>query len=54
MTILYKEQLGDLMKELKLPLIVAQVGVGNGMFSKTIMDWGTKRLYMIDEWKGAT
>lgn len=51
MQIRYRDQLGELLKELGLPLIVAEVGVAEGMFSKQIMDWGTQELYLIDRWE---
>jgi len=53
MTIQYRSQLGALLKEKNLPLIIAEVGVAEGLFSKQMMDWGTKTLYLIDRWEHA-
>lgn len=51
MTIKHRSQLGDLLKEMKLPLIIAEVGTAEGLFAKEMMDWGTKLLYLIDRWE---
>lgn len=47
----YRDQLGDLMKEVKLPMNICELGVAEGLFSKTIMDWGIQTLYLIDRWE---
>ena len=51
MKLQFRTQLGDLLKELKLPLTIAEVGVAEGLYSKQMMDWGTKLLYLIDKWE---
>lgn len=51
MIVRYRSQLGDLLKELNLPLIVCEVGVAEGNFAKQIMDWHTQILYLIDRWE---
>jgi len=51
MTIKYRQQLGDLLKFMNLPLVIAEVGVAEGLFAKQIMDWGTQTLYLIDMWE---
>jgi len=52
MIVQFKEQLGDLLRELNLPLTVLMIGVGDGTFAKQVMDWGTTRLYLVDKWEG--
>jgi hypothetical protein len=44
-------QLGDLLKELNLPLVICECGVAEGLFSKQIMGWGVEKLYLVDMWK---
>jgi len=51
MIIKYRSQLGDLLKELGLPLIICECGVAEGLFAKQMMDWGTSLLYLIDRWE---
>lgn len=51
MIVRYRQQLGDLLKELKLPLIICECGVAEGLFAKQIMDWGTQILYLVDRWE---
>jgi len=51
MIIKYRSQLGDLLKELGLPLIICECGVTEGLFAKQMMDWGTSLLYLIDRWE---
>ena len=51
MIVKFREQLGDLLKEMNLPLIICECGVAEGLFAKQIMDWGTQTLYLIDRWE---
>lgn len=51
MQVSYREQLIDLMKELRLPLDTCLVGVGNGTFASILMSRGMRTLYLVDEWK---
>ena len=53
MIVKFRDQLGDLLKEMKLPLVICECGVAEGLYSKQIMDWGTKTLYLIDRWEHA-
>lgn len=46
-----RRDLVDLMIELKLPLIAAEVGVADGLFSLELLMKGIKKLYMIDIWE---
>lgn len=51
MTIKHRSQLGDLMKELNLPLQIVELGVAQGLYAKEMMDWSTQVLYLIDKWE---
>jgi hypothetical protein len=51
MKIKSREQIVDLMKHFKLPLIAAEVGVAEGRLSKELLAWGIERLYLIDIWE---
>lgn len=53
MIVKFRQQLGDLLKHLGLPLIICECGVAEGLFAKQIMDWGTERLYLVDRWEHA-
>jgi hypothetical protein len=44
-------ELVSLLKELKLPLIVAEVGVAEGRFSLDFLKAGVEKLYLIDAWE---
>lgn len=48
--ITHRRQLVDLMKALGLPLIAAEVGVAEGLFSNDLLSEGLERLYSIDNW----
>lgn len=43
-------ELIDYLKELKLPLFVAEVGVAEGRFSYDILNRGVDTLYLVDNW----
>ena len=45
-----RSQLGDLMKELRLPMRVAELGVAAGQFSRDMLSWGMEKLYLVDLW----
>lgn len=51
MTIDSRSELVELMKDLKLPLIAAEVGVADGLFSEELLICGIEKLYMIDVWE---
>lgn len=53
MNIQHRSQLGDLLRELGLPLIICECGVAEGLFAKEMMDWGTQELYLVDRWEFA-
>lgn len=44
-------ELIQLLKELKLPLIVAEVGVAEGRLSLDFLNGGVEKLYLIDAWE---
>lgn len=49
-TIQYRKELPQLMKELGLPMIAAEVGVAEGFFSRDLLAEGIELLYSIDYW----
>lgn len=51
MEITHRKQLVDLMRELKLPLIAAELGVAESNFSCDLLEAGLERLYMVDAWQ---
>jgi len=51
MTIECRRDLVELMKDLKLPLIAAEVGVADGLFSQELLTKGIEKLYMVDLWE---
>lgn len=53
MNIEKREQLPELLKELNLPLIVAEVGVAEGLHAELLMKNGIEKLYLIDRWEHA-
>ncbi len=46
----YRKDLIDLLKFYKLPLVAAELGCAEGLFSKDLMDSGLDKLYMCDNW----
>src|SRR3954469_18770706 len=54
MNIERREQLPDLMRELNLPLIVAEVGVAEGAHAELLLKNGVEELYLIDRWEQNT
>lgn len=46
-----RTQLIELLKQFNLPLIAAEVGVAEGIFSRELLDLGIEKLYLIDIWK---
>lgn len=46
-----RRDLVELMKDLGLPLIAAEVGVADGLFSYELLTKGIEKLYMIDIWE---
>lgn len=51
MNIKTRIELVNLLRELKLPLVVAEVGVAEGRFSKELLSQGVDHLYVIDRWE---
>lgn len=51
MGIKHRSQLVGLMKELKLPLIAAEIGVAEFNFSNDLLNEGLETLYSIDNWE---
>lgn len=46
-----RSKLPQLLDHLKLPRIIAEVGVAEGIFSQEIFGWGVEKLYLIDIWE---
>lgn len=46
----HRFKLPQLLKDLKLPLIGAELGVAEGYFSNDLLDGGLERLYLVDAW----
>lgn len=46
----YRNQLPQLLKDLKLPLIGAELGCAEGYFSNDLLSGGLETLYMVDAW----
>ena len=51
MKIEHRNQLPELLRHLKLPLIACEVGVAEGYNSADLLASGLDRLYMVDAWK---
>jgi hypothetical protein len=51
MEIKYRRDLINLLREFKLPLEVAEIGVAEGLFSRDMLMWGIDRLYCIDSYR---
>lgn len=51
MTIQYRRQLVDLLRHLNLPLIGAELGVAEGLFSRDLLEAGLEKLYCVDVWE---
>ena len=50
MTIDSRNQLPQLMQELNLPMVAAEVGVAEGRFSEILLQGGLSTLYLVDMW----
>lgn len=46
----HRLQLPELMRELKLPMIAAEIGVASGLFSRDLLEQGIELLYSVDAW----
>jgi hypothetical protein len=46
----HRSQLPQLLKDLKLPLVAAELGVAEGYLSNDFLEGGLERLYMVDAW----
>lgn len=46
-----RAQLGELMKTLGLPMVVAELGVAEGRYSLEMLQWGMEKLYLVDLWQ---
>ena len=46
-----RAQLGDLMRDLHLPMQAAEIGIAEGRFSLDMMKWGMEKLYLVDLWR---
>lgn len=51
MQLKYRRDLPALMRELKLPMIAAEIGVAEGYNSADLLSNGIEKLYMVDIWK---
>lgn len=51
MTITTREDFPILMRHLGLPMVVAEVGTAEGIFSQEMYDWDLNKLYLIDIWE---
>jgi len=51
MEITTREDLPKLMRHLGLPMVVAEVGTAEGIFSQEMYGWGLEKLYLIDIWE---
>lgn len=50
MIIQYRKQLPDLLRELNLPMIAAEIGVAEGFNAADLLRNGIEKLYMVDSW----
>ena len=50
MTVLFRRDLGGLLRARGAPLVVAEVGVAEGRYSLEMLGWGLERLYLVDAW----
>jgi len=50
MTLKYRRQLPEFLKELGLPLIGAEIGTAEGLFSNDLLNGGLEKLYSVDAW----
>jgi len=46
----HRTQLIELLEKLKLPKIVAEIGVAEGRFSLELLNLGAEKLYLVDNW----
>lgn len=46
----HRLQLPDLMRQLKLPMVAAEIGVAEGYNSADLLERGIEKLFMIDNW----
>lgn len=46
----YRRELPELMKQLKLPMIAAELGCAEGLNAKDLLTNGVEYLYMVDNW----
>lgn len=46
-----RNELVNLLKTLNLPLIVAEIGVAEGRFSRDLLSQGIEHLYLVDRWQ---
>ena len=51
MTITSRIHLVELMRHLNLPLVAVEVGVAEGRLSRSFLEWGIKKLYLVDVWE---
>lgn len=51
MEIQHRSQLVDLMKHFELPLVAAELGVAEGLFSRDLLSAGLDKLYSVDAWE---
>ena len=51
MNVQHRIQLVDLLRELELPLVAAEIGVAEGRFSLELLQAGIEKLLLIDRWK---
>jgi len=50
MDIQYRRQLVFLMRQLNLPLVAAELGTAEGLFSRDLLHEGLEKLYSVDNW----
>lgn len=51
MEIQHRSQLVDLMRYFNLPLIAAELGVAEGLFSRDLLQAGLDKFYSVDAWE---
>lgn len=50
MEIQFRRDLIKLINEFKVPRVVAEIGVAEGLFSCEMLNWGIDRIYCVDNW----
>lgn len=50
MEINYRRDLHRLLSHFGLPLVAAEIGVAEGLFSRDMLSWGLDCLYCVDNW----